>query len=48
MTATLPVDEEQIFAAKLLIEFEGGPDKVDPLIVAIANAESASSNGQKV
>jgi hypothetical protein len=42
MTRRLPVDELQVFAAKLLIKFEGGPDKVDPLIVAIANSEPMS------
>jgi hypothetical protein len=42
--AKLPVTEEQVFAAKLLIKFEGGPDKVDPLIVAIANSEPMSED----
>jgi hypothetical protein len=33
------VDDENIHAARLLIEFRGGKDKVEPHVVVIANAE---------
>ncbi|HRD60572.1 MAG TPA: hypothetical protein PLZ93_12845 [Nocardioides sp.] len=39
---SLPVTEEQVFAARLLIKFEGGPEHVDPLIVAIAESQPMS------
>jgi hypothetical protein len=38
----LPVTEEQVFAARLLIKFEGGTEKVDPLIAAIAESQPMS------
>ena len=39
----LPVTEEQVYAAKLLVKFLGGPENVDdPLIIAVANSEPMS------
>jgi hypothetical protein len=38
---TITVSPDQVSAARALIELRGGVDKVDPVIVRIANAEKA-------
>ena len=45
MTWTITVDHENVDAAKALIEIMGGPEKVDPLIVKIANAKATRIDG---
>lgn len=42
MSPTIYVSEDQIDAARALIRVRGGNGAVDPMIVAIANAEQAS------
>lgn len=41
MTQVWNVSREQIEAARLLIKISGGEDKVEPLIVKVANAGPA-------
>jgi hypothetical protein len=38
------VTRDQVHSARALIELRGGPDKVDPVIVKIANARPASAS----
>lgn len=42
MTTTIVVTDEQVDAAQTLIAIKGGPDKVDPLIRKIAEAQPRS------
>jgi DNA-binding transcriptional regulator LsrR (DeoR family) len=39
MSQVIAVSRQQIEAARAVIELAGGPDKVDPLIVKIAEAK---------
>ena len=42
---TIHVTSDQVDAARTLIKIAGGEDKVDPVIVRIANAEKTQRGG---
>lgn len=47
ITATIRASGDHVDAARALIRIRGGEAKVDPVIVRIAHAEVAQSNGKR-